>query len=398
MSRTDIEVRPLGEIVDILDSQRVPVNRTERESRPGTVPYYGATGQVGYIDKALFNEELVLLGEDGAPFLDPTKPKAYLIDGPSWVNNHAHVLRAKEDVCSSRYLMHYLNYFRYEAFVSGTTRLKLNQGAMRKIPVLLLPLAQQQMTVQEIEKQFTRLDAAERLLNEVELQLRAYRASLLEENVRAGTRLAPSTDRQVPLDQVWDYAGYGTSVKCSYDYDGIPVLRIPNIREGRLDLTDLKRAQQSDDVTKLTLRENDLLIIRTNGSKNLIGRAAPVTSKVEMAFASYLIRLSLNPNLTTASYVASLLEAPSYRARMQQLAGSSSGQYNVSLSKLKKITIPVPSLAAQHELVRCLEAQSSMLLAVRAEIRTSRLQSGVLRRRILEKAFAGGFAAEGVAA
>src|SRR5438128_1786576 len=89
--------RPLGEVVDILDSRRIPVNSKERAKRVGDVPYYGATGQVGWIDDYIFNEELVLLGEDGAPFLDQTKPKAYLIRGRSWVNNHAHVLRGKED-------------------------------------------------------------------------------------------------------------------------------------------------------------------------------------------------------------------------------------------------------------------------------------------------------------
>jgi len=88
----------LENIVEILDSQRIPVNSKEREGRKGRIPYYGATGQVGWIDDWLFNEELILLGEDGAPFLDPYKPKAYLIKGKSWVNNHAHVLRAKSGI------------------------------------------------------------------------------------------------------------------------------------------------------------------------------------------------------------------------------------------------------------------------------------------------------------
>src|SRR5437762_1870731 len=72
------ELASLGEVADILDSRRVPINSDEREMRKGPIPYYGATGQVGWIDDFLFDEELVLLGEDGAPFLDATKPKAYL--------------------------------------------------------------------------------------------------------------------------------------------------------------------------------------------------------------------------------------------------------------------------------------------------------------------------------
>ena len=88
------EVANLADVVDILDSKRVPVNAKDRANRSGPIPYYGATGQVGWIDDFLFDEELVLLGEYGAPFLDVTKPKAYIVRGKSWVNNHAHVLRA----------------------------------------------------------------------------------------------------------------------------------------------------------------------------------------------------------------------------------------------------------------------------------------------------------------
>ncbi|MGH8633546.1 MAG: hypothetical protein ACRET7_05370 [Burkholderiales bacterium] len=115
------QFRPLAEVADILDSKRVPVNAKERETRLGSVPYFGATGQVGWIDKHIFNEELVLLGEDGAPFLEPNKPKAYVIRVKTWVNNHAHVLRAR--VVPTGWLAHYLNSITYEGLVTGTTRL-----------------------------------------------------------------------------------------------------------------------------------------------------------------------------------------------------------------------------------------------------------------------------------
>jgi type I restriction enzyme S subunit len=107
----------LEQCVDILDSRRVPINSDERESRiagKSTIelyPYFGATGQVGWIDSYLFDEEIVLLGEDGAPFLDSTKDTAYIIKGKTWVNNHAHVLRALAEVTSNPFVCHYLNLF-----------------------------------------------------------------------------------------------------------------------------------------------------------------------------------------------------------------------------------------------------------------------------------------------
>jgi type I restriction enzyme S subunit len=173
------QVANLEQVVDILDSKRVPVNAKVREERAGSIPYYGATGQVGWIDDYLFDEELILLGEDGAPFLDPNKPKAYIIRGRSWVNNHAHVLRALDGMPSA-YIKYYLDTFGYREFVTGTTRLKLNQAAMRRIPVPLAPPGEQKRIVEEINKQFSRLDEAVVSLKRAKANLTRYKAAVLK--------------------------------------------------------------------------------------------------------------------------------------------------------------------------------------------------------------------------
>jgi restriction endonuclease S subunit len=156
-SLSSLEIEPLEKLVDILDNQRIPINATERLQRVGDVPYYGATGQVGTIDKAIFNETLILLGEDGVPFFDPTKHKAYEISGPSWVNNHAHVLRAKPEVVIQRYLLHFLNIFNYTGYVNGATRLKLTQGDMKRIPVPLPSIEVQAKIVSKIDLAFNKI-------------------------------------------------------------------------------------------------------------------------------------------------------------------------------------------------------------------------------------------------
>ena len=85
---------------EILDSKRIPVNGEDREKRIGDIPYYGANGPQGYIDDYIFNEPLILIAEDGGCFDEfATRPIAYRVKGKSWVNNHAHVLRAKERFC-----------------------------------------------------------------------------------------------------------------------------------------------------------------------------------------------------------------------------------------------------------------------------------------------------------
>ena len=174
----------LANCADILDSQRIPINAKERKTRISgkpesqLYPYYGATGQVGWIDDHLFDEELVLLGEDGAPFLDVLKDTAYLVKGKSWVNNHAHVLRAKTGVTSNQFLCHYLNTFDYHGYLTGTTRLKLNQSTMRKIPIPLPPVPEQKQIVSEIG---THLSVADEVKANIATELR--RAEQLRQSI-----------------------------------------------------------------------------------------------------------------------------------------------------------------------------------------------------------------------
>ena len=112
---------------ECLDKYRKPINANERAKRIGNIPYYGATGQVGWIDDYLTDDNLVLIGEDGAPFLDLLKDKAYIINGKAWVNNHAHILKSFYSIYGNKYLCYYLNIFDYKNYINGTTRLKLTQ-------------------------------------------------------------------------------------------------------------------------------------------------------------------------------------------------------------------------------------------------------------------------------
>ena len=173
----------LAEVVDILDSQRIPLNSKERQERLAratqTYPYYGATGQIGEIDDFIFDGEAVLLGEDGAPFLEPYKAKAYRVYGKYWVNNHAHILRGNGTLDNS-FLCHQLNVLDYRRFVSGTTRLKLTQASLKQIPIKLPPLNEQRRIVEKIETLFARLDKGEEALREVQKLLARYRQSVLK--------------------------------------------------------------------------------------------------------------------------------------------------------------------------------------------------------------------------
>lgn len=151
----------LEDIAAILDNLRKPISSNERnlrianKSKEELYPYYGATGLVGMIDNYILDGKFLLLGEDGAPFLDKNANKAYAIIGKCWVNNHAHILLPQ---CDLDYLMYYLNQIDYTNYVNGSTRLKLTQADMRSILVALPPLAEQQRIVQKIDELFSILD------------------------------------------------------------------------------------------------------------------------------------------------------------------------------------------------------------------------------------------------
>ena len=134
----------IDEITECLDRLRRPV--TESDRRPGDVPYYGANGQQGWIDTPLFNESLVLVAEDGGYFDEPERGVAYRIDGPSWVNNHAHILRARPEVVNIEFLHRALHHYNFLPFISGTTRAKLTQGQLNSVKLAVPTL--------ELQKQF----------------------------------------------------------------------------------------------------------------------------------------------------------------------------------------------------------------------------------------------------
>lgn len=134
-------VKRLDAITECLDRLRRPV--TESDRKPGKVPYYGANGQQGWIDSALFDEPLVLVAEDGGHFDAPERGVAYRIDGPAWVNNHAHILRALPVHVDTEFLHRALRHFNFLPFISGTTRAKLTQGQLNSVKLFVPPLTLQ---------------------------------------------------------------------------------------------------------------------------------------------------------------------------------------------------------------------------------------------------------------
>jgi type I restriction enzyme, S subunit len=299
---------------------------------------------------------------------------------------------------------------------TGTTIKHLPKEKLQAVRVPCAPTAEQERIVTAIEEAFAKLDAGEAALRATRQRLKRLRESVLAAAVTG--RLVPqdSTDEpaskllaagglkpgepmvpgELPSSWCWiglrnisSDSGYGSSVKCDYVTDGPGVLRIPNVQGGSIDLSDLKRAPAIAIPAHLFLKAGDLLIVRTNGSRALIGRAAPVVREQGCSFASYLIRFRIVPSLASVDYLSILLSAPAWRRRLEAAAASSAGQYNLSLRTLDPLPIALPPRQEQDRIVAEVEQQFSFIDACERTVDLGLARSAALRRSILKSAFEG---------
>lgn len=144
----DWEVKRLGEVCTFLDNQRIPIKDADRGKMKGKYPYYGASGIIDYVNDYIFDDDLILLGEDGANIITRSTPLAFLVSGKVWINNHAHVLKANKGY-NRYYICNYLESLSYDKYNTGTAQPKLNQEVCEKIPVLL-PCEKEQNNISDL--------------------------------------------------------------------------------------------------------------------------------------------------------------------------------------------------------------------------------------------------------
>lgn len=160
----------LEDCCEILDSMRIPITASSREK--GIYPYYGANGIQDYVSSYIFDDDLVLLAEDGGSFGSKTKPIAYRVSGKCWVNNHAHVLKPKEGM-DVDFLCYSLMFYNTEGLINGATRQKLTQSAMRKMKIPKLHIDIQRNIVKEIKSVKSIIEINGKQLEKLSLLVRA---------------------------------------------------------------------------------------------------------------------------------------------------------------------------------------------------------------------------------
>jgi type I restriction enzyme, S subunit len=377
------------------DGQGVPHLRPMNVSRDGSIDLT----DLKYVldqDGPRLNDGDVLFNNTNSPAL---VGKTAVVRRPSdWAfSNHMTRITPARGVVPS-YLAHHLHYLWMTGYlrhrcVNHVNQASISSGPLASVPIAVPPSAEQERIVAAIEEQFSRLDAGVAALERVRQKLKRMRAAVFN------ALLANKDGRRWPtvrMDSVLEAGRYGTSTKCAYDGEGLPVLRIPNVQSGGLDLEDIKRAiDRRVDLTGSIVEEGDVLIIRTNGSRSLIGRAAVVPAQRQpLSFASYLIQLKFDRGRIHPHYLVAALSAPRMRQQLESLAATSAGQYNISLDKLRSLEIPLPPLADQLRQFIESDSQLSIIADLDLAVDRANRREHQARFSILAAAFCGKLVAQ----
>ena len=173
------EEKTLPDISENLDSIRIPVTKINRTE--GKYPYYGASGIVDYVNDYLFDEDILLISEDGANLLMRTYPIAFSVSGKVWVNNHAHVLRFK-DMATQKFVEYFFAGFKLDEYITGAAQPKLTQKALNIIPIYLPnEVSDQQTIVTTLDSLKSKVDHLQANFDKISQECDALKQAILRQ-------------------------------------------------------------------------------------------------------------------------------------------------------------------------------------------------------------------------
>jgi type I restriction enzyme, S subunit len=364
-------------ITNNLDRIRVPLNskqRAEKETNP-IYPYIGANNIMGYIDEYLFDEKILCVAEDGGTWgYQQTCAKIY--NEKVWVNNHAHVLTAKDNLILE-YLMYYMNYTDLTLYINGATRGKLTKSSLNSIQIPLPPLDQQ-------KKIAAILDAADAYRQKTKALIEKYDelTQSLFLDMFGDPVTNPKGFNEVTIGEVIDLITYGLTVRPEYHSKGIPLISAREIRSGKVDLSMAPKISV-EDFENLSIKgkplKGDVLFSKTGS----IGHCAIVEEDTLFAVTQNAARIVFKETINR-TYAIYFLRTPFIQTLSQRRAKGNAVK-DLQLGEMKKFKFILPSIELQNqfaERVQAIEAQ-------KAEAEASLAGAEDLFNSLLQRAFKG---------
>ena len=341
------EIKKLGEVCEILDHLRVPI--TKKDRREGVYPYYGASGIQDYVDSYIFDGRYLLVGEDGAKWGANDK-SAYIIEGKSWVNNHAHILKLN-DIISDRLVEYYLVSKDLQEYITGAVVPKLTQQALRNIPIPVPPREEQERIVEE-------LDCLSGVIEKKREQLKQLDA--LAQSIFYQMFGDPITNEKgwkvKKLGEVCNKITDGTHNSPKSFPSGVYMyVTAKNIKKDGFDLSNITYV--SEDVHKSIYSRcnpvfGDILYIKDGATT---GIAMINSLKEEFSLLSSVALLKCNYDMVSNIFIKEVLNSTS---KYNEIRGNMGGAAitRLTINKIENIYIPLPPLALQQEFADKIEA------------------------------------------
>lgn len=332
----------LGDVCEILDSKRVPITAHERKN--GSYPYYGANGIQDYVADYIFDDELVLLAEDGGNFGSKEKPIAYRVSGKCWVNNHAHVLKPKECL-DVDYLCDSIKFYDVSTIVNGATRQKLTQSAMVEMKIFLPPLETQKQIAKQLNKCTTLLAKHKQMLETYDTLIKSRFIEMFGDN--------PIENGKWKVEKLKNICTV-TSSKRIYaeeqSSDGVPFLRI----------SDLVAKISGNDTCALYIPESKYQDFKLKGlvpklgdilvtSRGTLGLCYIINPNDNFYFQDGMITwLSFENHNEILSIFLSYVFNIILKAKIDMETNGATVKY-ISISEMKQLKIPLPPLSLQTQ-------------------------------------------------
>jgi type I restriction enzyme M protein len=346
---TKWELKKLGELVENFDNKRIPLSKGERES--GKVPYYGATGVIDYVKSYIFNEKLILIGEDGAKW-GANENSAFIVEGKSWVNNHAHVLKPFREIIVDEYLVEILNYQDLDVYITGLNVPKLNQANLNQILIPFAPLDIQKKIVSEVGKLNKEKNQLVKNISDFKREI----SDLLVKSSGVDTKLQDITLKigsgATPL------GGEGV-----YKEKGITFIRSQNVYDGfftdeGLAYIDDEQAKKLDNVS---VEANDLLFNITGAS---IARCCIVENKYLPARVNQHVAIIRANEKVLPKYLQVILCSTEYKNRLLDIGEGATSRQAITKAQLENFKIPLPSITEQKKIVAAIEKIEARIAAL----------------------------------
>lgn len=333
----DWEQRKLEDVVEFLDTMRKPLEGAKRVSGP--YPYYGASGIVDYVDGYLFDEELILLSEDGANITDRNYPVCFLASGKYWVNNHAHVLRTKQGN-ENNFICNSLERKDYTQYNTGMAMPKLNKETCKKIPVLCSRFEEQR----KIGNYFRHLDHLitlhQRKCEETKKLKKYMLQKMFPQNGKRvpEIRFAGFTDdwEQRKLPEFVSFFNGLTYTPDDVEETGTLVLRSSNVKNG--EIVDADNVYVNDKVvTSENVHEGDIIVVVRNGSRALIGKHAQIKASMPNTVIGAFMSGMRSEH---SSFVNALLDTSAFENEIAKNMGATINQITGYMFSKMEFMIP----------------------------------------------------------